>query len=206
MRCISRAHALATSALLCSIASSTRAHAADSPEPAPRVPHDLDRLILDDARRSFAPAEEGVFNVDVHGELQLRINKLTVLPLPAPISQPAMTSLGQEEWATAWTRFNGRFTAGETLAIVLQADLAPNWIMGDTTQGVGAAGNWARDDASPSFARLRYAYLDWTSPIGLFRVGQVGAHWGLGLLANDGDHTRLFGDYFQGTIVDEIAF
>jgi hypothetical protein len=114
--------------------------------------------------------------------------------------------LGQEEWATAWTRFTGRFTVGESLAIVVQADVIPNWIMGDAAQGVGAAGDYARDDATPTFARLRYAYLDWSSPIGLFRVGQVGSQWGLGLLANDGDHARLFGDYFLGTIVDEIAY
>lgn len=205
MRCLARAPLRSTVALLTLVASNTSA-AADAIEPAPRVPRELDRWILDDARRSFAPAQAGELNVDIHGELQFRANKLTVLPLPAPISAPTLTTLGQEEWASAWTRFTGHFTVGESISIVLQADVVPNWIMGDTTQGVGASGDYARDDSTPTFGRLRYAYVDWTSPIGLFRVGQVGAQWGLGLVANDGDHARLFGDYFLGSIVDEIAY
>jgi hypothetical protein len=48
--------------------------------------------------------------------------------------------------------------------------------------------------------------MDWTTPIGLLRVGQVGNNWGMGILANNGDRPMLFGDYRFGSIVERIAF
>jgi len=105
-----------------------------------------------------------------------------------------------------WLRLGGQVTVGETLKLVAQADLLPRWILGDVAQGVSAAGDHARDDRVPSFARLRYLYVDWTTPIGLLRVGQVGNNWGMGILANNGDRPLLFGDYRFGSIVERIAF
>ena len=52
----------------------------------------------------------------------------------------------------------------------------------------------------------RYLYLEYNSPIGLFRVGQQGSHWGMGILANDGDHPTLFGDYQRGALVERVLF
>src|SRR4029077_1109601 len=31
-------------------------------------------------------------------------------------------------------------------------------------------------------------------------------HWGMGILANDGDHPPLFGDYRNGNLVEQILF
>ncbi len=52
----------------------------------------------------------------------------------------------------------------------------------------------------------RWLYLQYDSPIGMFRIGQQGSHWGMGLLANDGDHPTLFGDYQRGSLSERILF
>ena len=54
--------------------------------------------------------------------------------------------------------------------------------------------------------RLRWLYGEWKSPIGVFRLGQMSNHWGMGLLANDGDHPSLFGDYRGGNLVEQVLF
>ena len=170
------------------------------------VPRELPRLILDDARKPFRKPIEGGITLDFHGELQLRGEQDSALPLSPPTSDPSLNRLGQRTWATEWLRVGGQLTLGKVARAVVQLDLIPLWVFGDVAQGVSAAGDAARDTQTTSFARLRYAYIDYTTPIGLLRVGQVGSHWGLGILANDGDHARLFGDYRAGSLVERIAF
>jgi hypothetical protein len=53
---------------------------------------------------------------------------------------------------------------------------------------------------------LRHLYLDVTTPVGLVRVGHMASHFGLGILANDGDHAPVFGDAAAGDLVLRAAF
>ncbi len=183
------------------------APSASAQEPAkPSVPADFDRLILDDARYAYPKAEKGVVKASVHGELQLRYVNQSRLRLTAPISDPGLRYLGQRNYGLGWLRIGGQLTVGEPLKVVLQMDFLPRWVVGDLAQGVSAAGDWALDERVPAFVRLRYAYLDWVTPIGLLRVGQTGNNWGMGLVANNGDRPLLFGDYRFGSIVERIAF
>lgn len=171
------------------------------------VPSDLPRMILDDARRPFLPPEgDAALRWQAHGEVQIRGEHDSKLPLVAPASDPSMTDPGRRNFLTEWIRIESQLSFGERVRAVVQLDLVPRWVLGDLARGTSAAGDWADDVASPSFARLRYAYLDWLTPIGLLRVGQQGSHWGLGIVANDGDHARLFGDYRNGSIVERVAF
>lgn len=170
------------------------------------VPKNLPRLVNDPHRMPFLPSGPDKVALSFHGELQLRYENDSRLRLTAPVTAPDQLALGQRNWATLWLRLGGQLSVYETLKVVVQADLAPNWILGDTTQGVGAARDRARDETLPPFARLRYAYADLTTGVGLFRLGFVGNHWGMGVLANDGDHAPLFGDYKLGSIVARAAF
>src|SRR6185295_4502728 len=109
--------------------------------------------------------------------------------------------LGQNQLFSHWLRVGMRLDVYDKLSLVMQVDALRGMIAGDTTQWVDAA----RD----SFAKAkwyeihpRYLYLEYASPIGVFRLGQQGSHWGMGILANDGDHPSLFGGYRRGALVE----
>jgi hypothetical protein len=170
------------------------------------LPEELPRLILEDGRIPWRPPNADGFWLDLHGEVQLRAERDSDLPLRAPISDPTLTTLGQRTLGTGWMRFGVRLGWKETLRAVLSADFVPNAVMGDLAQGVSSAGLYARDTSVPAAARLREAFVDWNTPIGLLRVGQSTSHWGMGLLANDGDHAMPFGDYRYGSLVERVLF
>lgn len=174
--------------------------------PEPEIPTDFGRLILDDARVSFVPPVKGTLRFDAHGELQIRYENLSALKLTPPITDRTREFLGQRNYGMTWLRLGGQLLISDKVKLVLQADFLPRWIVGDLADNVSAAGDHARDEHVPALVRLRYAYLDWTTPIGLLRVGQVGNNWGMGILANNGDRPLIFGDYRFGSIVERIAF
>ena len=193
-------NAMATSST--DVSTSTKAE-----DPTPdSVPSDFGRLVLDDGRVPFIKPRRGLVRFDAHGELQLRYENLSALAATPPIGDRSKEFIGQRNYGLAWLRVGGQLFVGETLKAIAQIDLLPRWIVGDLAEGVSAAGDHARDDHVPALARLRYAYIDWLSPIGLFRVGQTGNNWGMGILANNGDRPMFFGDYRFGSIVERIAF
>ena len=177
---------------------------ADEHTPPPE-PAFLDRFVLDTGRLPFQPPDPTSLKLSVHGEYQLRYQGQTTLPLQAPIGQPAVSSLGQNQMLYHWLRVGARFDIFDKVAVVMQIDVPRGMIVGNTTQEVQAA----RD----SFAQTqwygvypRYVYLEYASPIGVFRVGQQGSHWGMGILANDGDHATLFGDHRRGSLVERVLY
>jgi hypothetical protein len=170
------------------------------------IPDDFSRLILDDARVPFVPPTKGAIRFDIHGELQLRYENLSALKVTPPINDRTAEFINQRNYGLAWLRVGAQLLVSDKLKLVTQFDVLPRWIVGDLAQGVSAAGDTARDEHVPAVARLRYLYLDWTTPIGLLRIGQVGNNWGMGILANNGDRPMIFGDYRFGSIVERIAF
>lgn len=54
---------------------------------------------------------------------------------------------------------------------------------------------------------LRRAHGEVTTPVGAFRVGRMGSHWGLGILSNDGDGFRNeWGEAEEGDTYDRVLF
>jgi hypothetical protein len=179
----------------------------DAVEPAPSIdgPSLVQRLVLDSGRVPFEPPEPGGLHFYVHGEYQLRLQGQSTLPLEAPVEQPKASTLGQNLYLYHWLRVSARFDAFDRLSLVLQIDAPRGMIAGQTTQWVEAA----RD----SFAQAvwyeihpRYLYLEYRSPIGVFRLGQQGSQWGMGIVANDGDQTTLFGDHRRGSLVERVTY
>jgi hypothetical protein len=55
--------------------------------------------------------------------------------------------------------------------------------------------------------RLKRAWLEFKVPVGLVRVGRQASHWGMGLLANDGNgFDDTFGENHGGNTFDRILF
>jgi hypothetical protein len=165
-----------------------------------------DALRLDDGRHPYETSRSAGLWLETHGEAQLRAERWSALPLGPPASDRTLTSLGQRSLGTEWIRIGARAGYRDSVALVTQIDLVPRWIVGDLAQGLAADRAWAQDDAVPAIARLRFLYLDVKLGPGMIRVGQVGAHWGMGVLTNDGDHPSLFGDYRLGSLVERLSF
>ncbi len=161
------------------------------------------------------------FGFDAGGEYQLRGNAMSDIPLaPAPPSSDpdraaVGPSLGQNYFAEQWLRLRGRVglvdhPGGPTrvapfLSLVGELDLLYGVAFGDLARGTRPAAI-PRDQPGYPGIRLRHLYLEWRSPIGIFRLGQMGFSWGLGLVANDGETRPVFGDYRYGDLVRRLFF
>jgi hypothetical protein len=176
------------------------------------TPEHLQRLIFDDGRARVQPPEEGLLRLQIHGEYELRLDRMQSFPLDPTettlLAKPGAVSdsLGQNTWLEHWFRITPRFEVGQTLSLVGQMDVLTGVVVGDTAHDV-----WADQTPRDSLNGLnnvqpRWLYLDWLTPIGLVRAGQQPNHWGMGLVANDGDHAPLFGDYRYGSIGDGLLF
>jgi len=175
------------------------------------VPGDFARLVLDTGRVPEALPEPGLVRLQLHGEEQIRYEHLRSFPLDvtatlAKTVPGALTeSLGQNDFVSHWLRITPTLQLGEKVRIVGQADLT-GVLLGDLARD-SYADQTPRDSYDGySNVQPRWLYLEWTSPVGLLRVGQQPSHWGMGLVANDGDHPSLFGDYRYGNIVEQVLF
>jgi hypothetical protein len=191
--------------------SASPAWAAGGPE-REEVPKDLPRLVLETGRTEVRPPEDDLVRFQIHGEYQARFQSMRSFPLDPTTSRanevPGLleSSMGQNHFVSHWLRLTPRFQLRKTLEVVGQFDLLTGLVAGDKSREVGA--DRAPRDEYDGFknVQLRYLYMQLTTPIGVLRVGQQGSHWGLGILANDGDHPTLFGDYRYGALTERILF
>jgi hypothetical protein len=64
-----------------------------------------------------------------------------------------------------------------------------------------------RDGVEQPSLEVKRAWLELLLPVGQLRVGRMGSHWGMGLLANSGDGLDDdYGDNRFGTVHDKILF
>ncbi len=197
-----------------------------APDPAPSAAAEGEALAQaseEGASGEDAPGEPAGLRVgfDLWGEYQLRGDALSDIPLATarPSVDPSRhtpgPSLGQHYFAEQWLRLRGRVglvdhPGGDArvapfLSLVGEADVLYGVALGDLASGTRPAAI-PRDEMGYPGLRLRHLYLEWRSPIGLFRLGQMGFSWGLGLVANDGETRPPFGDYRYGDLVRRLFF
>lgn len=147
---------------------------------------------------------------DIHGQFRVRGEMFHNLDLdrgptpsgqllyPVPLSDPN----GQAVFA-ADMRFRtdlAVYAPGGGVAAKVRLDVPDNLALGAFPQGVPST---STTQAPPEFvARLKRAYGEVLTPIGLFAGGRMGNHWGLGILANGGDCQ----DCDSGDSADRVAF
>ncbi len=163
------------------------------------------RFVLETGRAEVRPPHAEELRFQLHGEYQVRATLLSDLPLRRFGTDASSDSLGQTTRLYHWLRLTPRLSYRDKLTVIGQLDVPRGFIAGQETDHVDAA-DPAYDERQPLEIAPRWLYLEYLSPIGLFRVGQQPSHWGMGLLANDGDHPSLFGDYRGGSIAERIAF
>ncbi|MBX3250592.1 MAG: hypothetical protein KF901_25670 [Myxococcales bacterium] len=137
--------------------------------------------------------------VTLTGEYRFRFHVGSDIPLQTQERTGLPEQLGQSVYATQWLRLTPRFERGN-VEVVGQIDLFDGLAFGDVTRGVGAAERPRdeRDAFRAGGVDPRWLYLSWRTNVGVVRAGLQPSHWGLGLLANDGNHAVPFGDYRYG--------
>lgn len=201
-----RTYALLSAIAISLLALDARADEAPAPEAAPPLTF-KEHFVLESGRLPVRPAAPGLVSVQVHGELQFRGLGYSDVPLqPRLGAAPGEgASLGSKGRMVQWLRLKPVFQYSDKLKIVGELDVPVGMAAGQTTTLVSAAlDNY--EELAWYGVRPRQLYVEYQSPIGLLRAGQQASHWGMGLLANDGDHPSLFGDYRRGALVERLLF
>jgi uncharacterized protein (TIGR04551 family) len=116
---------------------------------------------------------------------------------PVPLSDPKGSRLQRGH---ALPDRPAVYAPGGGVAAKVRLDIPDNLALGAYPEGVPSASTTQRP---PEFvARLKRAYGEVLTPIGVFAGGRMGNHWGLGMLANGGDCQ----DCDSGDSADRIAF
>jgi hypothetical protein len=176
------------------------------------VPANFADLVLDTGRPPVKPPEPDLLRFQVHGEYELRYEHLRSFPLDvtatvANAKPGALTdSLGQNNFINHWLRITPRFQIKKNLEFVGQMDVLTGIVAGDLAHDTSA--DQTPRDSTNGFSNVqpRWLYLEWQTKYGVLRAGQQPSHWGLGIVANDGDHPSLFGDYRYGDISERVLF
>jgi uncharacterized protein (TIGR04551 family) len=171
----------------------------------------------DIAPRRYASPEAGT-SVELSGYLRMRGESLYNLDLdagltpsgdplyPVPLADPDGQALN-----TADTRLRTDVairTAGGSVAVNVRVDILDNLVLGSTPEGRPATGRAPGPSASPGQQaptdafRVKQAYGEVLTPFGLLAAGRMGIHWGLGLVAHDGECDDCDG----GDVADRVAF
>lgn len=93
------------------------------------------------------------------------------------------------------------------LAVKVRMDVIDDVVFGSTPSLSPGTGNALTPATSPgqlphTLFRLKRAYAEALTPIGMLSAGRMGSHWGLGMLANGGDCL----DCDRGDAADRVAF
>jgi uncharacterized protein (TIGR04551 family) len=117
---------------------------------------------------------------------------------PVPLADPSAQSL-----AVADMRFRtdvALFALERALSAHLRLDIADNLVLGATPGGYPQE---TTTQLSPGdVVKLKHAYGEAFTPIGMLRAGRMGNHWGLGMFINSGECD----DCNAGDTVDRLLF
>ncbi|MCA9623191.1 MAG: hypothetical protein KC731_29430 [Myxococcales bacterium] len=212
---------VATSLLATPIPSATAQEAAGRAEPAEEVARDSgegvegepsrpvpampERLLVDDRRLPPPPLHDDRMSVAIHGEYQLRFRAFRDFRLTPAIGEAGPVTSGRDHELVHWHRFRPAFYYRKNLVIAGEIDIPRGFVAGPTTRAITAARD-DRQEREPWLIQPRQLYLQYLTPIGMVKVGQQTSHWGMGILANDGDHPTVFGDYRRGSLVERLLF
>jgi uncharacterized protein (TIGR04551 family) len=117
---------------------------------------------------------------------------------PVPVGDPKGQTLTRADM-----RFRtdlGLYAPGGMVAVKARLDMLDNVALGSAPEGIPSASGSQRADGQT--ITLKRVWGEALTPLGLFAVGRMGSHWGLGMLTNGGDCL----DCDSGDAADRIAF
>lgn len=110
-----------------------------------------------------------------------------------------------QAWADMRFRLEPTINVSEDIRLHAQLDILDDLVMGSSPEvdGYYPTPFFSMSQLSPSNAlRVKRAYAEVNTPVGLLSFGRMGSNWGLGMFTNDGN--CLDCDY--GDTVDRISF
>ena len=107
-----------------------------------------------------------------------------------------------------------KISLGDVITLNVQIDALNNVVWGDNDLATSTAPVFATGTSNTNLLGERIAsvevpraWLELKLPVGQLRVGRMPSHWGMGLLANDGNGFRNeFDDAYSGSTADRILF
>lgn len=169
--------------------------------------------------RPAPAAAQAKFGFDVHGYYRARgvmfgnlyddeHPVLSGADLKLPLSHPERTT-----YLVQRGRFEPELTLGKSLAVKAQIDVFDNVVWGDN-ENLTATPLFAADPSSTQqdgtvvdSIRAKRLWAEWSFMFGQVKVGRQGSHWGMGILANDGNgFDNDFGDENFGSTYDRFMF
>jgi uncharacterized protein (TIGR04551 family) len=161
-----------------------------------------------DIGQDITPRQET--HVDVDGYFRLRSAWLYNLDLdrgltpsgkplfPVPLADPKAQMLRRNDMRLR-TDVN-IYAPGGGFVVKTRIDVIDNLALGSTPDGMPAASTTQKPPGDAF--RIKRAYAETLTPVGLLAAGRMGSQWGLGMLANGGDCA----DCDSGDAADRIAF
>ena len=112
-------------------------------------------------------------------------------------------------------RYTPTFHVSSSLKVQLQLDILDNHVLGttpdfDATRPDAPLAAFSGSQTSPEAGRnghrdavrVKQAFGEWKTPLGVVRLGRQASHWGLGLLANGGQHWDAdYGDFVDRALL-----
>jgi uncharacterized protein (TIGR04551 family) len=142
---------------------------------------------------AFRVRGELLYNLDLDRGLTPSGQPLFPVPLADPKAQTLTTMDFRLRTDVAF------YAPGYGVAVKARFDAPDNLVFGSAPDGVPSASSSQRPVAA---LRLKRAYGEALTPIGVFSAGRMGSQWGLGMLANAGDCA----DCNSGDSADRVAF
>jgi hypothetical protein len=110
-------------------------------------------------------------------------------------------------------RLRPSFNYKDLAKLILQVDALPGVVWGDN-ESLSTTAVFAGDPSSTGIGGagvptilLSRAWTEFSVPVGSIRIGRMPSHWGMGLLANDGNGFRnTFGEARNGNTFDRALF
>ncbi len=119
---------------------------------------------------------------------------------PLPLSNPASPWLTHADMRLRTDL--SVYPQNSQVGVHLRVDVLDNLAFGDTPRHTPLTTTSQRPPGLEDALRIKRAYGQALTPFGLLAIGRMGAHWGLGMLANSGDCR----DCNSGDAADRIAF
>jgi hypothetical protein len=168
-----------------------------------------------DETDGYRPMADIPLEIDLHGFYRTRVSWIGNIPTGGMVNRQ---DAKDASFFVQRLRLNPTVRYGSdedspVAALKMQVDGFDNVVFGDNAR-IARTPLFAEEPSLTnvngfdwnSSLRLNRVWLEFQVPVGQIRIGRMPSHWGMGILANDGNGLGEWGDQDQGTTFDRVMF